>query len=164
MAWWLVLAVILFIGCAALLVAEVFLPSGGIISILSLACLVGGLVIFFKISTTAGIIGLIVALVMIPTILIISYKTLPNTKFGKIVLLSPPTRQIGDAIPDTTDLTQMKGRTGRVITPLRPVGTVDFDGKRLECVSETGFISNDIIVQVLKVEGTQLTVRPVEST
>ena len=162
MGWWLALAIILFIVCAALLVAEVFLPSGGIISILSLAALVGGLVIFFNISTTAGIIGIVIAILMIPIILILAYRTLPNTKLGKAVFLEPPQRPKGDAIPDTTDITQMIGQKGKVITPLRPVGTVDFDGKRLECVSETGFIPKDNIVKVLKVEGTQLTVRTVE--
>ena len=67
------------------------------------------------------------------------------------------------AIPDTGRLKDMLGAIGSVITPLRPVGMADFDGSRIECVSESGFIDNDKNVKVIKVEGTQLTVRVVDA-
>ena len=162
MGWWLALAIVLYFACTALLIAEVFVPSGGILSIASMGCLMTGLVIFFRHSTATGIAGIIVALVMIPTILIIAYRTFPKTKFGKSILLAPPNREKGDAIPDTDQLADMLDVSGKVITPLRPVGMVDFDGKRLECVSETGFIDNEKNVKVIKVEGTQLTVRLID--
>ena len=155
------LAVLLFLACAALLIAEVFIPSGGILSIISMGCLIGGLVIFFKHNTTMGIVGITVALIMIPAVLVAAYKFLPDSRLGKKVFLSPPERQKGDAIPDTDELKHMLGAVGSVITPLRPVGMVDFDGNRIECVSESGFIENDNNVKVIKVEGTQLTVRVV---
>ena len=47
MFWWLVLAVFLYVACAALIIAEVFVPSGGIISVLAFLCLGGGIAIFF---------------------------------------------------------------------------------------------------------------------
>jgi membrane-bound serine protease (ClpP class) len=162
MGWWLVLAVILFLACAALLIAEVFIPSGGILSIFSMGCLMAGLVIFFKHNTTMGIVGITVALIMIPAVLIIAYRILPDSKFGKKVFLSPPVRQKGDAIPDMDHLKDMLGAVGSVITPLRPVGMADFDGSRIECVSESGFIDNEKNVKIIKVEGTQLTVRVVD--
>ena len=135
MGWWLLLAVLLFLACAALLIAEVFIPSGGILSIFSMSCLMAGLIIFFKHSTAAGIFGIIVSLVMIPTVLVMAYRLLPKTKFGKTVMLAPPKRPKGDAIPDTDRLKDMLGTVGSVITPLRPVGMADFNGHRLECVA-----------------------------
>ena len=164
MGWWLVLAVLLFLACAALLIAEVFIPSGGILSIFSMGCLMAGLVIFFRHSTAAGIIGIIVSLVMIPIVLVMAYRLFPKTKFGKTVMLSPPERSKGDAIPDTDSLKDLLGAIGSVITPLRPVGMADFDGSRVECVSESGFIENKKNVKIIKVEGTQLTVRVVDET
>ena len=120
--------------------------------------------IFFRSSTTAGYIGIIVAIVMIPSALIIAYKTLPKTKFGKAVTLAPPKRQQGDAIPDTDQLKQMLEAEGLVITPLRPVGMCDFSGDRFECVAEGGYVDNGKKVRVSHVEGTQLTVRVIEET
>ena len=162
MFWWLVLAVLLYLACAVLIVAEVFVPSGGLISIFALACLVGGIVIFFQYSAAAGWIGVFLAVVMIPAVLIIAYKVFPKTRFGKSVTLSPPQRQQGDAVPDTSELRKLLGASGVVLTPLRPVGTCDFSGRRLECVAESGYVDKGTKVKVIGVQSTQVTVRTIE--
>ena len=115
--------------------------------------------IFFKLEEVPRWVGIVTALVEIPVVLVISWKIFPRTGFGKAVLLEPPTRPQGDAIADTKSLTEMIGKIGKVITPLRPVGMVDFNGKRIECVAEGGFVDNGSDVEVIKVESTQLTVR-----
>ena len=162
MDWWLVFAVFLFLASAALLVAEVFVPSGGLLSVCSFACLAGGIVIFFNFSMVAGWIGVVVAILMIPTVLILAYRMFPKTRFGKAVTLTPPERERGDAIPDTEAIKELLGKSGLVLSDLRPVGMCDFDGRRVECVAETGYIEKDNKVTVIRVEGTQLTVRMVE--
>jgi len=164
MDWWLAFAVFLYFACAALVMAEVFVPSGGLISICSLACLIGGIVIFFRHSSTAGWAGVIIAIVMIPSTLVVAYKIFPKTGFGKSVTLTPPERQRGDAIPDTPELKEMLGAVGLVVTPLRPVGMCDFSGQRVECVAESGYVDKGESVKVIHVQGTQLTVRVIEET
>jgi membrane-bound ClpP family serine protease len=162
MDWWLVFAVFLYFACAALIVAEVFVPSGGLISLGALACIIGGIAIFFIHSTTAGWIGVIIAVIMIPTILIIAYRIFPKTRFGKSVTLTPPQREAGDAIADTEKLKELLGAVGLVLTPLRPVGMCDFSGQRVECVAESGYVGKGKKVKVVRVQSTQLTVREVE--
>lgn len=162
--WLLILAIVLYLLCAALLVVEVFVPSFGLITICAMAAMAGGLAIFFNHSLMAGWGGVIVAVVMIPTVLIMAYKLFPKTRFGRNVSLAGPNRAKGDAIPDTEQLEQMLGLLGRVITPLRPVGMCDFSGQRLECVAESGYVDKDQTVEIIKVEGTQLTVRIKEKT
>lgn len=162
MDWWFVFAVFLFLASAALLMAEVFVPSGGLLSVCSFTCLAGGIVIFFNYSTVAGWIGIVIAILMIPTVLILAYRMFPKTRFGKAVTLTPPKRELGDAVPDTDRLKELLGKTGVVLSDLRPVGMCDFSGRRVECVAETGYIENDSKVMVIRVEGTQLTVRMIE--
>ncbi len=162
--WWLVFAIFLYFACAVLIIAEVFVPSGGLISLCALACLIGGAVIFFQHSATAGWIGVGIGFVMIPGVLIFTYRIFPKTRFGKSVTLTPSERQQGDAIPDTSELTEMLGKVGVVLTPLRPVGTCDFAGKRVECVAEGGYVDKDKKVKVIDVESTQLTVRMIEDS
>jgi len=164
MDWWIVFAVFLYLACAVLIVAEVFVPSGGIISICALACLMGGLILFFNQSTTVGIVGIGVAIVMIPVVLVAAYKIFPRTGFGKSVTLTPPKRNAGDAIPDTDRLKELLGAEGLVITPLRPVGMCDFSGQRVECVAEGGYVDKGKSVKVIHAEGTQLTVRVIETS
>ncbi len=164
MGWWLVFAVLLYFACAALIIAEVFVPSGGLISFCSLACLVGGIVIFFQYSVTAGWIGIGIAAIMIPSVLVVAYKIFPKTRFGKNVTLTPPTRRQGDAIPDTPELKELLGVVGVVLTPLRPVGMCDFSGQRVECVAESGYVDKGQKIKVINVESTQLTVRIIEES
>jgi len=164
MGWWLIFAVFLYFACAALIVAEVFVPSGGLISICALACLVGGIVIFFQYSVTVGWIGIGIAAIMIPSVLVVAYKIFPKTRFGKSVTLTPPERMQGDAIPDTDRLKELLGAEGVVLTPLRPVGMCDFSGQRLECVAESGYVDKGKKVKVINVESTQLTVRIIEES
>ena len=164
MFWWLTLAVCLYILFVLLLIAEVFVPSGGLLTFCALACLIGGTYIFFKQSTVAGIAGIIFGAIMIPTFLRYAYKAFPKTRFGKSVTLAPPERPQGDAVPDTETLEKLLGSVGVVLTPLRPVGMCDFQGQRVECVAESGYIAKNVKVEVIKVESTQLTDREVERT
>lgn len=162
MDWWLLFAVFLYVVCAVLIVAEVFIPSGGLLGIAAFASLAGGVVLFFRHSPMAGLAGLIVAIFMVPSLLVLAYKLLPRTRFGRRVLLAPPVRQRGDAISDAPQLSELLSRTGRVLTTMRPVGMCDFDGRRVECVAESGYVQKDKKVKVIGVDGTQVTVRVTE--
>jgi len=159
---WLLFAVFLYVVSAGLIVAEVFIPSAGLLAIGAIACLVGGAWLFFQHSAAVGWVGLIIGLIMVPSLLVLAYKILPKTRFGKRMMLAPPVRDRGDAIPDTPELGELLGRLGRVLTPLRPVGTCDFDGHRVECVAESGYVERGRTVKVIRVEGTQVTVRVVD--
>ncbi len=159
MTWWLLFAVFLFVACAALIVAEVFLPSGGILSVCALACLIGGVVVCFNFGAVAGWISIFAALVMVPSLLALAYRVLPKTRFGRQVILSRPVREPGEAIADRSELAELLGQSGEVLTPLRPVGTCRFDERRVECVAESGYVEKGETVKVIRIEGTQLTVR-----
>jgi membrane-bound serine protease (ClpP class) len=161
---WILFAIFLYLACAALLIAEVFVPSGGVISICAFACLFGGIYIFYKHGTGTCIAGVIVAIIMIPTVLVVAYKIFPRTKFGKGIILARPQREQGDAVPDSGKLKELLGATGVVLTPLRPVGMCDFSGRRVECVAESGYVDKDTRVRVIGVESTQVTVREVEKS
>jgi membrane-bound serine protease (ClpP class) len=164
MFWWLLVAILLYILCAAALIAEVFVPSGGLLTLIAMACLAGGLYIFFHYSPVAGWIGVLLAVIMIPTVLIIAYKIFPQTKFGQTVVLTPADRRHGDGIPDGERLQQLPGKAGVAITPLRPVGTCEIDGKRYQCVAESGFIEKGKSVSVIVVEGARVVVAVKHST
>ncbi len=159
MFWWLVLAVFLFLLCAAFLIAEVFVPSMGVLAALALLSIAGGIFIFFNHSTAAGWTGVFVAIIMIPLVCVFAYKIFPKTAFGKHVSLEGPQRKQGDAVPDREQIVSLVGKSGTVLTALRPVGMCDFDGQRVECVAENGYVEKDKKVKVIRVDGTQLTVR-----
>jgi membrane-bound ClpP family serine protease len=159
MIWTLLFAVFLFLACSVLLVAEIFLPSGGLLTLGALACVVGGITLAFQQSVALGWVGIGAAVILIPTVLVCAYRVFPRTRFGQSVTLTPSQRSVGDAVPDTAQLKELLGETGKVKTPLRPVGICDFSGRRLECVAESGYVETGNDVEVIRVQGTQLTVR-----
>jgi membrane-bound serine protease (ClpP class) len=159
---WIVFAILLFLLGAALLVAEVFVPSFGLLTVGAFAALIGGVYIFFTYSTLAGWLGIFIAVIMVPTVLIAAYRTLPKTRFGKNVILSQPKREKGEGVPDAPQLKELEGRVGVVLTPLRPVGMCDFSGLRVESVAESGYVNKGRKVKVIHIDGTQVTVRVVE--
>lgn len=124
--------------------------------------LISGIVLFFRHSAAAGWIGTVVAFFMVPSLLALAYKLLPHTRFGRRVLLAPPVRQRGEAIADVPELNKLLGRIGRVLTIMRPVGMCEFDGQKVECVAENGYVERDRKVKAVRIEGTQVTVRVVE--
>ena len=160
---WLIFAVFLFVACAIILVLEIFVPSFGLLSLVAIGALAGGVAIFFNSGTAVGWLGIGIAVVVIPIVWIVTYRIFPKTRFGKSVILGKVERDKGDAVPDTNELKSLMGAVGVVLSPLRPVGMCDFDGRRVECVAETGYIEKDSKVQVIDVEATQLTVRLTES-
>lgn len=161
--WFAILLGIFLIMLAAfLLVIEIFIPSFGVLTGCAIASLIGGIWLFFGQGPAVGWTGVGISVVIMPIVWIITYRMFPKTPFGKSVTLAGPKRAKGDAIPDTPDLAKMLGETGVVISPLRPVGMCDFDGERLECVAERGFVEKGVKVMVIRVEGTQLTVRTKE--
>ena len=153
--------IVLFLICAILLVAEVFIPSFGMLGILATLSLIGGVYKFFQHGNLAGIIGIVAAVIMVPAVLISGYRIMPRTRFGKNVILTGPKQQQGDGVPDVEKIRQLVGRVGVVASMLRPVGVVRFGDLKVECVAESGYVDKDMNVIVIKVDGTQVTVRKI---
>ncbi|HAL45050.1 MAG: hypothetical protein A2Y12_03930 [Planctomycetes bacterium GWF2_42_9] len=162
MIWWIIAAIILIIICGILLAVEFFVPSFGLITVIAMCFLAGGIAIFFRIGPQAGWIGVITSAVLVPVVFFVFFKILPHTNMGKSLTLDPPAKKTAEGIPDAVELQNLLGKTGVTISPLRPVGMTDFNGNRLECIAESGYVERDKSVKVIKVEGTQLTVREVD--
>ncbi|MCC7409561.1 MAG: hypothetical protein IT442_15965 [Phycisphaeraceae bacterium] len=138
---------------------EIFIPSGGLLGILSFASLVGGIALLFKVDTTVGLIGAIAALLAIPFLFALAIKIWPNTPLFKYILLktppTPPPPAAGDA-PAPVNV----GDRGRTLTALRPVGTCLIHHQRLECLADGTVVEAGIDVEVVGVDGMQIKVRP----
>ena len=52
------------------------------------------------------------------------------------------------------------GKSGTTTSVLRPAGIGDFDGVRLNVVTEGGFIEKDMPIEIVRVDGSRIVVRP----
>lgn len=55
--------------------------------------------------------------------------------------------------------TDLLGKTGTALTPLRPSGTIIIDNERIDAVTEGGYINSGARVEVVEVEGVRIVVR-----
>jgi len=91
--------------------------------------------------------------------LIISIKVVAKLNLlQRVSLGSRQYKEAGYTAPKP-GLARYVGSTGTVITPLRPSGTVEVDGERLDVVTEGGFIPRDAKVEVINVEGSRIIVK-----
>lgn len=157
-----IVAILLFFACAALLVLEIFIPSFGLLTVAALSCLAGGIALFFSVSPTGGWIGIFLAIVIIPSFWWAFYWLFPRTAMGKALLFEYPSESLGAAVPHQEELSSLAGRSGTVLTALRPVGMCKFNNKKVVCVSEMGYIDKGQAIQVLHVEGNKVTVRKLD--
>ena len=71
--------------------------------------------------------------------------------------LNPPSSRDEFTLRDEA-LHRLIGRRGRAMTPLRPAGSVEFDGRRLDGISEGVFIDGGTLVSAVRVRGRFLVV------
>ncbi|AMO32880.1 nodulation protein NfeD [Lysinibacillus sp. fkY74-1] len=147
---------LLIIGLA-LVVAEFFVP-GGIVGILG-----GVLIILSLLLAGANIMQMIIAILIALVIAIIGMVILMKF-FGKklhvlnrLVLMDATTTEEGYV--SNVNRTELLGKVGTTLTPLRPAGTMVLDSERIDVVSEGGYVDANKHVEIIKVEGSRIVVR-----
>ena len=165
---------VLLLGMAFVLFCiEIFVPSGGLIGSASAVCLIGGVILLFRIDTTWGLIGAVLAMFALPFAIAFTIKIWPHTPLGRALMLKTPGKTLdddadanesqGDLSANTKSANQpAPGATGEALTELRPIGICMIDGKREECLAVGGIIEPGTQVRVVAVDGMHIRVRPAE--
>jgi membrane-bound ClpP family serine protease len=148
---------------AVLMLAELFLPTGGICFVLAALCaLAGVLLIFVYGDTRSGFITLIVAFVAVPVGLSALFYLWPKSLWGKRLIPTDEDNVTIASMPGNAQLEILKGRMGKTVSPLRPAGIVEFDGKRVDCISEGMMIDANQWVRCVDVKAGRVIVRQID--
>ncbi|MSR44413.1 MAG: hypothetical protein EXS15_03520 [Phycisphaerales bacterium] len=163
----------------ALLLLELFIPSAGVLSILTGVSAVASVASMFAFDVTWGGIYLAALCAGSPVVLILVFKVWSKTPIAKRMILTedadgkrhraddgeeghmnPSVASTGSAASATArQLAKLVGRKGTATTTLRPVGFIRIDESRIECVAESGFIRQGASVVVIDTLDGQLRVR-----
>ena len=156
-------SILLLVGLA-LVIAEIFVPSGGIIGFLSFSSIAAAVVMaFYKNGPVTGAIFLVIACGAVPIALGAAFRFLPDTPVGRRLLPTIPTAE--EVLPDNEQrrrLRQLVGRVGKVKSKMLPSGAVLIDGQTIDAVSEGLPLEPGQTVRMIEVRGTQVVVRAVE--
>ena len=156
-------AVLLLLGLAVMML-EVFIPSGGILGFVSVTAILAAVgTAFLQIGVVAGMLVLAITVVAVPTTLSLAFRWFPETSLGRRVLPPPP--DPADVLPDATRRRQLRefvGRGGLAVDELLPWGAVEIGDVIVEAMSESGPIAPGTGIEVVGVQGMALVVRRVE--
>jgi membrane-bound ClpP family serine protease len=147
-----------------LLVTEAFIPSGGLIGLLALGFLGLSLYLAFTIPD-APYLGwkfLAADLILIPVAMVVAIHLWPRTPLARRIFLAAPTPEEFDTATPKHRLDHLIGEFGRALTPMRPSGMVDFDGRRLDGLAEEGLIPAGALVRAIRIQSGVLIVRKAE--
>ena len=152
---WLILMT--FVGLLVM-VAEVFFPSFGILSVISGVTIVSAVFLSFQHGTGVGLIFLTSVLFSAPAVLVLAFKTFPKTRFGKKLILQGPDFDPDDRRLHAEGLEDCIGKSGKAVNDLHPVGTIAIGQRRYDAKSRGELIESGTDVLVLGIEMSQLLV------
>lgn len=155
--------ILLFAIAAIVLVAEVFIPSHGVLTVVGLGFLVVAIVKTFAYGQVAGVLAIIATLIVLPVFAVTAVKVWPHTRIGRILSPLNPVSTKEQKLADLEDIVALVGRQGRTLSPMRPVGACEFDGRRLECICESGMIDAGVVVRAVGIKGRNLEVAVADS-
>lgn len=151
-------AIILAILAVVIFVAEIFLPSGGLLGIAAVACVAASVVLCFIINRWLGAGVSIALLILAPFLWMAGISLWQRSPVGKRLTL---TTTVGE-LPAPHVLV---GATGVTITELRPMGECEVGEARIESQSEMGVvIPAGRKVKVLSIASGVATVREIKDT
>lgn len=150
---------LLFVIGAALIITEFFI-SGGIAGVIGAVAIVGSIIMAGgNPMNMAFSVLFALAMTALGAVIIIKIFGKKLHLFNKVVLMDATDTESGYVSNVTR--TELLGQVGETITPLRPSGTIDLKGERIDVVSEGSYIDRGKDVTIVKVEGSRVVVREV---
>ncbi len=155
-----VASIICLIVGFVLLLIEMFTPGVGAAGVSGVLALIAVAVMQFGWGNTR-VASYIVAITLLIIILGIIWiiRSLQRGKLSKSFLVLNA-QSDGESVPEIKSAKQeLIGKSGVTITPLRPSGIAEIDGKRVDVMTAGAFIERGKAVVVIKAEGMHILVR-----
>ncbi|MFI5378906.1 MAG: NfeD family protein [Tepidisphaerales bacterium] len=149
--------IFLVVAGLVLLVAELMLPSHGLLGALAVLCLLGSVGVCFRVNQWAAVVLLLAMVVATPFAWSAAVRIWPRTPVGRRIVLQPVENA---RLPLPFQL----GQTGIALSELKPMGECDFGGRRVEVRCESGFIAAGTRVVIVSADGRRATVREATGT
>lgn len=150
-----ILPIVLQIAGVIVIIAEIILPSGGILSVLAMGLLGFSLFKAFAISSQTGILFTVADIIMIPVLVLIGLKLLAKSP----VTLRRSLSKAEGIIIEKADMAVLMDASGTAITNLRPAGAIKINNKRIDAVTQGEYIDKGTTVRVIQVTGNQIIVK-----
>ena len=164
-----VIEILMFIIGVALILLEIFvIPGFGIAGISGIILIFASL--FFSLVggdpfldfelISRAIIQLSISLVLALVLIFVLAKYLPKTSIFNKFVLSVSEKSV-DGFSSHTFAEDLVGAEGIALTTLRPAGTAEINGRRVDVMTESEYVEKGKKIKVLAVDGIRVLVREV---
>ena len=142
----------------ALLIVEAFMPGFGVPGVSGIILLLISAALLWVKAGPLAALGLVVVIVALIAILLsIALKSASSGRLSKSPIILSDSERSEDGYISNNDMSVFVGREGTTRT-VRPSGIADFDGVRLNVVSDGSFIKQGARVRIERVEGSRIVV------
>lgn len=140
-------------------VAEIFFPSLGLLSVGAIGSLLTGVYLAFQVSMVFGIIYSIVLLIAGPAAVLWALRWLPHTAIGRRFLANASGFQDPETRRGTSPLLdRFEGTQGVAVSTLRPSGTAEILGERVDVITRGEIVEAGQPIEVVEVSGNRVIV------
>lgn len=154
-----ILPILLQVIGILVIIAEIFIPSLGLLTAIALSVFFYSLyIVYTSISTTAGMVLAGLDIVLVPVLLIAGMKILARSPLALKRELSKQDGVVSQ-IEDPKAYINMKGRS---VTDLRPAGMAEINSQRVDVVTDGEYIDADTPIIVTDVSGNRIIVEQSE--
>lgn len=150
-------AVLCLVVGFVLVVIEMYIPGFGVPGITGIILLIVGIA-WRANNPVEALVMTVVIVALLCVALSISIHSASKGRLSKSKLIL---HEVSNSPIDENDLDYFVGRDGHSRTVLRPAGIGEFDGVRLNVVSDGEFITKDAPIRVKRVEGNRIVVAPI---
>ena len=148
--------ILLYGAGIALIVAEIFIPSLGLLGMAAALCLLGSIAMAFGEDPNTGMIMLGLTAILVPLVMTFGIKLFPKTPIGKKMTVRGYSFEDGKGTDRRDE--GLVGTTGTVESVLRPAGIARIDGRRVDVVSRGEIIEAGTEIVVVETSGNRVVV------
>ena len=146
-----------FLAGVLMIIVEILLPTVGLLAGLGVAAMLYSIVLALG-GDIGALAALGIALVISVALFLLIVSRLPSSRLWNKIVLQKSSRT-EEGYVSAAEQSDLVGKSGEVLTELRPSGTARIDGRPVDVISEGAFISKGKSVVVLSVNGSRVVVR-----
>lgn len=147
-----------------LLVLEAFMPGFGLPGIAGIILQIVSIALTWMGNGPLAALGMTLIVLSVDAIAVsLALHSATKGKLSKSKIILRETESSDAGYRSNEDMEVFLGKEGVTITVLRPTGMAEFDGVRLNVVSEGEFVQTGVKVRIVDVEGSRILVRTVEA-
>jgi len=148
----------------ACLVGEFAFPTGGIFLIVSLVLFVlaVGLLLLYgtRLEATVAVVGFCLGIPAVGWMMVQAWKTLALKRATESATAGSTITQ---AMAELSELDKLKGQIGKTLTPMRPSGLVELDGRRVDAMTEGMPIEAGTTIRCVEIRSGRVIVRKMDA-